>query len=133
VTETATIARPTTLHGRGFLPLLLRALSNIVVAHMRAHDESVTVESIRSELQLAWTNWTEADRRPVAAGWISSEAANEINNVMNRLSELRMAHNIGRDTLQDRLRDLAQNVFALTGTLDREFLGIDDSDGGIAP
>jgi hypothetical protein len=120
---------PQTPNGRGFIPPMLRASVHTLFLAACLADENVTVstEEALDELRHAQTHWT-ARTDTTAVSTATRERATTIQTALTEA----IAEFEGWDenTRINNIRDLGHRIAQFTADLDREVVGLTDSDAG---
>lgn len=114
---------------RGFVPPMLRAMGHILFLTACLADENVAVtdEEALTELRHAAEHWnarTETDAVSTATNQSSALIGVTIGEAITEYEGWDEAHRV------QNLRDLANRIMGYTATLDRELVGITESDPG---
>lgn len=118
-----------TANASGFLPPLLRAMGHILYLAACAADANITINAGEGEAELdhAREHWNARANTQA----VSTAARDRATAIGTALTEARAEWpNWDRETRTNNLRDLAQRLVQYTADLDRELVGIRDSDPG---
>lgn len=131
--DEALTAVPFTTRGTdatGFLPPIVRAqghLSLVLAVTADEEDESMTDEQLLDELNQAGAHWAEI-RVPEAVSTATGETINTLRNLIFATREAWIDWD--RETRVKNIRDVANRIVGFTAALDRELVGLTDSDAG---
>lgn len=120
-----------TPNGRGFLPPMLRGMGHLLYLLGCLADEAmtVTVEQATTELTAAREHWnarTATENVSTATLGIADLLATAIGEAIREYPDW------GEDARISNLRDLNHRILAFSASLDRELVGLRDSDAGTA-
>lgn len=120
---------PRTTHASGFLPPLLRAIGHILYALGCLADETVpkTDEEILNELRHARTHW-DARTDTEAISTTTRDRATAISQAISEAIEEYPEWDT--ETRTANIRDFAHRLIQYSADLDRELVGLRDSDPG---
>lgn len=120
---------PNSVHARGFVPPIIRAMGHILFLTGSLADENVTVAATEAEaeLQAAEDHWNARATTPAISEAIATRASTIGTAIHEARSEFASWTEANR--LQN-IRDLAHRIVGFCADLDRELVGLTDSDPG---